>query len=36
MAAESERFSERLKSPEAREAMQAVMERRAPDFSRFS
>lgn len=28
-------FGQRLSSPEAREAMQAFMERRAPDFSRF-
>lgn len=29
-------FMERLKSPEAAEALQAFMERRKPDFSRFS
>jgi enoyl-CoA hydratase/carnithine racemase len=29
-------FGERLKSPEAREALSAFMEKRKPDFSRFS
>jgi hypothetical protein len=28
-------FSERLSSPEAREAMTAFFEKRKPDFSRF-
>lgn len=32
---ESARFIERLSSPEAAEALQAFMERRKPDFSRF-
>ncbi|MBA1148249.1 enoyl-CoA hydratase [Ectothiorhodospiraceae bacterium WFHF3C12] len=36
MQLESGHFTERLKSPEAREAMQAIMERRQPDFSQFS
>ncbi|HEX2187697.1 MAG TPA: enoyl-CoA hydratase [Longimicrobiaceae bacterium] len=36
MREESALFLERLRSPEAREAMQAFMERRAPDFSRFA
>jgi len=35
MKEESALFLERLRSPEAREAMQAFMERRKPDFSRF-
>jgi enoyl-CoA hydratase/carnithine racemase len=33
---ELELFAERLASPEARETLQAVMEKRAPDFSKFS
>ncbi|WP_026396995.1 enoyl-CoA hydratase [Acetobacter nitrogenifigens] len=36
MNAETEEFSRRLTSPEAREAFTAFAERRAPDFSRFS
>jgi len=36
MEAEGEIFGTRLTSPEAREAMQAFMERRLPDFSKFS
>ncbi len=36
MREESAQFLERLRSPEAREAMQAFMERRPPDFSRFT
>jgi enoyl-CoA hydratase/carnithine racemase len=34
--AESQLFIERLRSPEAREAMAAFLERRPADFSRFS
>lgn len=33
---EGKQFVERLKSPEASEALQAFMQRRKPDFSRFS
>ncbi|MDY6942907.1 MAG: enoyl-CoA hydratase [Pseudomonadota bacterium] len=33
---ESHMFLEQLRSPEAREAMQAVLERREPDFSKFT
>lgn len=36
IAVEGERFMERLASPEAAEALRAFMERRQPDFSRFS
>jgi len=36
MARETEIFSERLKSPETAEALQAFAERRAPDFSKFT
>ncbi len=36
MRAEGKIFRDRLVSPEAQEAMQAFMERRAPDFSKFS
>jgi enoyl-CoA hydratase/carnithine racemase len=35
MSVEGKAFAGRLTSPEAREAMQAFMERRAPDFSKF-
>ncbi len=35
IAAENKVFGERLKGPEAREAIQAFFEKRAPDFSRF-
>lgn len=35
MQTEMQQFGQRLVSPEAREAMQAFMERRAPDFSKF-
>lgn len=35
MAAEGKYFAEQLRSPEAREAMEAFMQRRKPDFSRF-
>lgn len=36
MSEEGKHFMARLRSPEALEAMQAVLERRKPDFSRFS
>ena len=36
IAEEGERFMERLRSPEAAEALRAFMEKRKPDFSRFS
>lgn len=36
MAEEGQNFMERLRSPEAAEALQAFLERRKPDFSRFS
>ncbi|PHQ66971.1 MAG: enoyl-CoA hydratase [Sneathiella sp.] len=36
MRTEGAAFAGRLTSPEAREAMQAFMERRSPDFSKFS
>jgi len=35
MRVENEAFAERLRSPEAMEALQAFMSRRPPDFSRF-
>jgi enoyl-CoA hydratase/carnithine racemase len=35
MATESVQFRERLRGPEAREAMQAFFEKRKPDFTRF-
>jgi enoyl-CoA hydratase/carnithine racemase len=35
MAAEAEIFGTRMKSPEAQEAFSAILEKRAPDFSRF-
>jgi enoyl-CoA hydratase/carnithine racemase len=34
MEAESSLFIERLRSPEAREALQAFFEKRKPDFSK--
>ena len=36
IAVEGERFMERLRSPEAAEALRAFMEKRKPDFSRFT
>ncbi len=36
MTEELQLFGERLRSPEAREALSAFMEKRKPDFSRFS
>lgn len=36
MAEEGAHFAAQLKSPEAREAMEAFLQRRKPDFSRFS
>lgn len=36
MGDESEAFRERLESPEAKEAFAAFLEKRAPDFSKFS
>ncbi|MCY1295821.1 putative enoyl-CoA hydratase [compost metagenome] len=36
IAEEGELFGQRLRSPEAHEAMSAFMQRRAPDFSRFA
>jgi enoyl-CoA hydratase/carnithine racemase len=35
MAAEGELFTQRLRSPEAREAFQAFFDKRRPDFSKF-
>lgn len=36
MAQEGQYFAQQLRSPEAREAMEAFMQRRKPDFSRFA
>ncbi|MCW9033712.1 MAG: enoyl-CoA hydratase [Rhodospirillales bacterium] len=36
MEKESKLFGERLASPEAKEAMSAILEKRAPDFSKFN
>jgi len=36
MAQEGQHFAQQLRSPEAREAFQAFLERRKPDFSRFA
>jgi hypothetical protein len=36
MGAEAQVFGERLTSPEAAEAFTAFIQKRAPDFSRFS
>lgn len=36
MAQEGQYFAQQLKSPEAREAMEAFLQRRKPDFSRFA
>lgn len=36
MAAEGEAFNDQLRSPEAREAMMAILEKRPPDFSKVA